>query len=61
MYVMWDRIRLDDRKVMEKPWEYVDRNTCENLESARAAEKEKMYETQVYAMRGQRRVFFASL
>lgn len=47
-YVIWDRRRIDDWKVMEKPWEYVDRDTCENLESARAAEKEKVYETRAY-------------
>lgn len=44
-YVMWDQRRLDDWKVMEKPWEYVDRDTCGKLEQARMYREEMMYET----------------
>lgn len=60
-YVMWDQSRLNDWKVMEKLWEYVDRKECDKLEQARMCEEEMMYETRAHVMRKQGRVHFAFL
>lgn len=46
---------------MENSWEYVDRNTCDELDYARKAEKEKMYETRVENMKRQGRLKLAWL
>jgi hypothetical protein len=45
-YVMWDRARLDDWKVFQKPWEgFLDREEYERQEESRMYEEEAMFET----------------
>ena len=51
-YVMWDRDRLDEWNVFDKPWEpLIDRDEFERQRSSRIAEEQLMFETRA-RMRG---------